>query len=131
MGEIAIHWIESGEAERTAERKRHEARARQKIAAEILAGLDYQSHPNSYCLWLHCPPGRLPVEVALEARRRGVAVTPSRSFAIDEERAPAALRICLSAARNREELTRGVDHLETRPHGRPLIVARSSIAARP
>jgi DNA-binding transcriptional MocR family regulator len=102
-------WIEDGTADRTVERKRLEASVRQEIAREILHGCTYRSHPAAYNVWLELPEGWTSAEFALELRRRGVAVTQAGAFAVDKLNAPAAIRICLGAAEDRDQLRTALD----------------------
>ena len=106
--ELATMWIEDGTANRTAQRKRLEANARQEIAQEILRGQTYRSHAAAYNIWLDLPEGWTSAEFALELRRRGVAVTPASAFTVDKRSTPAAVRICLGAAESRDQLRTGL-----------------------
>lgn len=49
---IACGWIEDGTAACLEVQKRADARQRQAIVAEVLAGLPMLRHPNSYFVWL-------------------------------------------------------------------------------
>lgn len=48
MSAIAVAWIEDGTVARLEAQKRQDAQARQALAAQVLAGVDYISHPSSY-----------------------------------------------------------------------------------
>ncbi len=106
--EIATLWIEDGTAAEVSERKRHEAEARQRITREVLAGFDYRTQPASYFIWLSLPTEWSSAEFANEARRRGVAVTPSGSFTLGSAEPPNAVRVCVSAAEDRAQLRKGL-----------------------
>ena len=89
--------------------RREEARARQALARERLAGADLDAHPEAYYLWLRLPePWRADAFVA-EARSRGVLLTPAEAFAVDRDPVVHAVRLCTGAARTREALARGLD----------------------
>jgi len=107
--ELVTRWIENGTAARVTERKRAEARVRQAFAREVLGDLPYQTHPDSYFLWLTLPELWRPPEFAVELRRRGVAVTPANVFTVPGVAVPNAVRICLGAAESRELLRRGLE----------------------
>jgi DNA-binding transcriptional MocR family regulator len=106
--EIAARWIADGTGERLARARRDESIARQEIARRLLAGFEYTvHHPAAFHGWLALPENWRGEEFAAQARRKGVLVTPAEAFAVD---APAArgVRLCLSAARSRDELARGL-----------------------
>ncbi len=106
---VASTWIGNGTADALLAARRHEARARQAIAVEALAGADLQTQPEAYYLWLRLPEPWRGDAFAAEARARGVLVTPAEAFAVGREPAPHAVRLCLGAARTRESLRRGLD----------------------
>jgi DNA-binding transcriptional MocR family regulator len=108
MAELFRHWIDNGMADRLAKRQRIEAAARQELARELLAGLNYRAQPSSYHIWLPLPPPWRTAEFAVALRARGVAVDPGSAFAIDPATAPHAVRISLSAAASRERLARAL-----------------------
>jgi DNA-binding transcriptional MocR family regulator len=118
MAEIASRWIEDGTAEAVLGRRRKEAAARQALAARVLAGARMDAHPAAYHVWLHLDEPWRADAFAAEARRRGVVVTPAGAFAASTaapranarraEAPPQAVRVCLGAARDREELERGL-----------------------
>jgi len=106
--EVAATWIEDGTADRVVARKRREAGERQGLCASLLAGARIDAQSCSYFAWLHLPEPWTSVEFALEARARGVAVTPSTAFAMTDAPAPPAVRVCVAAPATREEAERGL-----------------------
>ena len=106
--EIVCRWIEDGTAEETVARKRAEAKARQKIARETLGAFSYRAHEHGLYLWLDLPKPWTSADFAAAARRRGVGVTAAEAFLVDDTDAPAAVRICLGAPRDRETLLHGL-----------------------
>ena len=52
---IASAWIRDGTADALLAARREEARARQAVARERLAGADFDAHPEAYYLWLRLP----------------------------------------------------------------------------
>jgi DNA-binding transcriptional MocR family regulator len=106
--EIGSRMIEDGTAARLAAELRLELQARQAMAAEIMAGLDMDTHPNSYHLWLKLPEPWRREAFTAEARRRGVAVAPADAFAIGRGPTPHAVRVCLAYPQDRPVLAHGL-----------------------
>ena len=106
---VASAWIRDGTADALLRARREEARARQAIARERLAGADVETKPEAYYLWLRLPEPWRRDAFAAEARSRGVVVTPADVFAVGRDPAPHAVRLCVGAARDRDELARGLD----------------------
>lgn len=106
---IASHWIRGGTADALVEARRQEARARQAIARERLAGADFDAQPEAYYLWLRLPEPWRAESFAAEARARGVRVTPAEAFGVGRAALPHAVRVCIGAARSRETLARGLE----------------------
>ncbi|MDP3691063.1 PLP-dependent aminotransferase family protein [Bradyrhizobium sp.] len=86
-----------GTAAELARLKRLDAQARQKIAAACLAGLEIQTNPKSYHLWLTLPPHWRSQTFVAAAARRDIALTPSTTFAASPGHAPNAVRLALAA----------------------------------
>jgi len=77
--------------------KRIDARARQKLAIERLAGFDVQANGKCYHLWLTLPPHWRSQTFVAAAARRDIALTPSTTFAVTPGHAPNAVRLALAA----------------------------------
>ena len=77
--------------------KRLDARARQKLAAELLSGFEIQTNEKSYHLWLTLPPHWRSQTFVAAAARRDIALTPSTTFAAAPGHAPNAVRLALGA----------------------------------
>ncbi len=116
MVALATHWLQTGVADKIVQAIRAEARGRQALAAKILKGLSYASQPHAHHIWLPMPA---PVYGALH---RGLAVVSDEAFAVGA--APSGVRVCLGAARSRDELAQALAFLaETaRNAGRPMPV---------
>ena len=84
--EIIRLWIENGTAERLVATLRAELKARQLLAAEVLAGFDLSGHPASFHTLLHLPESWPAASFAASALSRGVRVTPAAMFAADRTR---------------------------------------------
>jgi DNA-binding transcriptional MocR family regulator len=106
--EIAARWINSGEGERIATRRRDEYARRQAMAREIFAGLPYQAHANSMHGWLDLPEEWPADSFTLQARIRGVAVCPASSFSLSRN-IRNGVRISISAPCSIDTVARGLD----------------------
>lgn len=108
MAEIVARWQRDGTALKLLKRRREEARARQRLAAELLQGIALQTHPSAHHAWLHLPEPWRAESFEAVARRSGVAVTPAQAFQVGRASAPHAVRLGLGAPRTREELRTGL-----------------------
>src|SRR5262245_61610429 len=77
--------------------KRLDARARQKLAANRLAGFEIQTNENSYHLWLTLPGHWRSHTFAAAAASADIASTASPTFAVTPGHAPNAVRLALAA----------------------------------
>jgi DNA-binding transcriptional MocR family regulator len=77
--------------------KRLDARARQKLAADRLAGFEIQANEKCYHLWLTLPSHWRSQTFVAAAARRDIALTPSTTFAVTPGHAPNAVRLALAA----------------------------------
>lgn len=96
VAEIARRWLDDGTVDRLETQKREDARRRQAIAAEVLAGLPVVAHPSSYFLWLPLAPDARPDRIAAALARRRVAVATAEPFATTPA-VPHALRLALGS----------------------------------
>jgi DNA-binding transcriptional MocR family regulator len=93
---IASTWLDDGTVMQLEAEKRKDAQARQAIAAHVLAGLRYISHPSSYFLWLPLPEDARADQIAMELMREQVAVSIAEPFAISVH-VPHAIRLALGS----------------------------------
>jgi DNA-binding transcriptional MocR family regulator len=77
--------------------KRIDARARQKLAIDRLAGFEIQANENAYHLWLTLPAHWRSQTLVAAAARRDIALTPSTTFAATPGHAPNAVRLALAS----------------------------------
>ena len=119
MAEVVSSWILEGRAGAVLAEKRAEAAARQALARRILGATRIESDPSAYHLWLELPEPWSSQSFVVEARRRGVAVTPAEAFAVDRDAVPAAVRVCLGPPRSHAELERGLTTLAEVLEGLP------------
>ncbi len=108
IASLVCQWIECGDADRLLAWQREEMSARHAMAAERLAGADYTARPDGFNIWLRLPPGRRAGSFVEQLADRGVIVTPAEPFCVASEPAPQAVRICISAARDRAALDRAL-----------------------
>jgi DNA-binding transcriptional MocR family regulator len=110
LSALVLRWLADGSADQIIAAVRHEAAARQSLAARVLGGHPYRAHPGGHHLWLPLPGAWSRAEFAVQLQRHGLAVVTSDSFAVDD--APEhAVRVALGAARNRAELAAALDLL--------------------
>ncbi|MBO0662880.1 PLP-dependent aminotransferase family protein [Jiella sp. MQZ9-1] len=101
---LATHWIEDGTADGIRRFIRAESAARQSMAADLLAGLDFAADPYAFNIWLRLPPGRYGrADVMGRLANRHLAAMPSDSFTVLGQ-PQEALRICLGGSITRDEL---------------------------
>ncbi|MGY2397794.1 aminotransferase-like domain-containing protein [Pseudomonas sp. SDO5271_S396] len=96
MSAIAVAWIEDGTVARLEAQKRKDARARQALATQVLAGLPYTRHPSSYFLWLPLPEEARADQIAMALQRDNVSVSTAEPFAVSAQ-VPHALRLALGS----------------------------------
>ncbi|MBD0319882.1 MAG: PLP-dependent aminotransferase family protein [Gemmatimonadetes bacterium] len=113
--EIATSWIRDGTALRLLHMHREAARARQKIAATLLASRGWSAHPEGYHGWLKLESEWSGAELALHARRAGVLLTPGAAFAVPTpgglEHPERSVRISVSAPRDLASLEQALSRL--------------------
>lgn len=93
---IACRWLDDGTVDSLEVQKREDARRRQSIAREVLAGLPWVGHPSSYFLWLPLAQDSRPDRIAATLARSGVAVSTAEPFATTPT-VPQALRLALGS----------------------------------
>jgi DNA-binding transcriptional MocR family regulator len=103
MTALVCQWLRSGEAKTIITAIRNEAAGRQQLAARILRGHPFASHPKGHHVWMPLPEGWSGTEFVGELFRRGLSVVASDAFAVDAT-SPSAIRLGLGAARSREDL---------------------------
>ena len=109
--EVASLWIEDGTAERLAELRREESRERSDLARRLIGAAEVRAPRETYHAWVRLPEPWRAADFALQARARGVGVSPAEAFVVGRDPAPHAVRLCLAAPRRREELARALDVL--------------------
>jgi DNA-binding transcriptional MocR family regulator len=93
---LAAHWLDDGTVERLEGEKRRAARAKQKLAAKCLTGLELHAHPDSFFVWVKLPQTVRAEPVTVRLAERGIDVAPSSAFAVGSHD-PHAIRLNLGA----------------------------------
>lgn len=96
MTAILCEWIEDGTVARLEVEKRQDARLRQSIAREALAGLDLVGHPDSYFLWLPLPEEVRADRIAAALLTERISLSTAEPFATSAH-VPHALRLALGS----------------------------------
>ncbi len=122
---LATHWVLRGEFDSIAAAKRREAAARQALAAKILPRSRVRAARTAYHLWLATGEASSAEAFALEARARGVLVTPGSAFYLGSGTPPAAVRVSLSAAQDRSVLVTALERLRQVLEGSATSVSPS------
>jgi DNA-binding transcriptional MocR family regulator len=102
---LATELIQSGALTQCVARHQAEARRRVALAHQILPGgcIQTASTTVSYHLWVATSDAN-PNEVAAELSRRGILVSPSSHFVVDDSQPPDALRVSLGGAASAQGL---------------------------
>ncbi|MDX2204436.1 MAG: PLP-dependent aminotransferase family protein [Hyphomicrobiaceae bacterium] len=93
--ELATRMMADGTMAEITRLKRDDARVRQGLVAECLAGYEHAADPRSYHVWLKLPEGWRSDTFAAAAARAGISLTPSSAFAMVAGHAPNAVRLGL------------------------------------
>jgi len=93
---MASRWIADGTVARQEALLRQDARERQAIARDVLAGMDVTANPASMFLWLVLPEDLRMDRVAMALAERGIAVSKAQAYATARH-VPHALRLGLSS----------------------------------
>ena len=96
------------------------------MAKRLLEGQRMTTHPSSPHAWLQLPPRWTADGFAAEMRSRGVLVNAATAFAVGDQPAPRAIRICVGTPRTRagleQALTRIAETLSERaPAARAVV----------
>ncbi|MEU1513871.1 PLP-dependent aminotransferase family protein [Streptomyces sp. NPDC005811] len=93
---IACRWLDDGTVDRLEAQKRDDARARQVIARQELAGLPQISHPSSYFTWLALPDDARADRLTATLARQRISVSTAEPFTTSKH-TPQALRLALGS----------------------------------
>ncbi|MFF3755523.1 PLP-dependent aminotransferase family protein [Streptomyces sp. NPDC002185] len=93
---IACRWLDDGTVEGLEARKRDDARARQAVAREELAGLGLVGHPSSYFVWLPLPEDARADRLTAALARQHISVSTAEPYTTTTH-TPQALRLALGS----------------------------------
>jgi DNA-binding transcriptional MocR family regulator len=110
MVALVARWLADGSADQIIDAIRTEAAARQRLAADVLAGQAFSSHPNGHHIWMPLPRGWGRTEFASHVQRQGLAIVTAETFSVAETQSQ-AIRVSLGAASSRSELAQGLQIL--------------------
>lgn len=96
MTAVAAAWLDDGTVQQLEAQKREDARARQAVADEVLAGLNVIRHPSSYFLWLPLPEDARADQITMALARENISVSTAEPFAVSAH-VPHALRVALGS----------------------------------
>jgi DNA-binding transcriptional MocR family regulator len=96
MTAIACGWLDDGTVTRLESQKRKDAKARQTIAGDALAGLPCVRHPSSYFVWLPLAPELRADQIAKALERDRISVSTAEPFAATTQ-VPHAIRLALGS----------------------------------
>ncbi|MDT0619631.1 PLP-dependent aminotransferase family protein [Salinisphaera sp. P385] len=126
MIRLATRWIVDGTVRAATLAIREESRARQRLAARALAGIDYWAQPEGFHLWLPVPRPWTRVELGTRLRQYGVAAVESDTFAMRSP-APEAMRICLGGRSSRDECHRQLEIIHDAIEHLPAMAAGADL----
>lgn len=95
MAELACAWIRNGTVKDLIAQRRRITEALLALAHSALDGLPLWSHPANSHVWVPLPGSWSPADFAAEALERGIRISPSSLFALDEGNSQRGFRICL------------------------------------
>jgi DNA-binding transcriptional MocR family regulator len=111
MAQIASGWIRSRTAREILRANRAEAARRQAAAARLLSRYAWRGERFSYHGWLVLPAGWSSAELVAQAQSARLGVTPGDAFAVSGRCDPPAVRLCLTAAPDRDALESALGRL--------------------
>ncbi|WP_202424184.1 aminotransferase-like domain-containing protein [Duganella lactea] len=115
---LTTQWIHDGAAQQLLAGVKLEARNRQRIAHQLLAG-KAEAREDGIHLWLELPSYWTAPELARVARAEGLAVTSSEAFSTAPTRPPNAIRISLGAIQDSDRLSAALRKLSRLLSRRP------------
>jgi DNA-binding transcriptional MocR family regulator len=108
---VVTAWVKENAVDRILAWNRSEAKARQKLASEILGSFRYDSHLASFHLWLHLPEPWRQIEFEVQARKCGLIFPSSESFAIGRGHNTHSVRVGFGGISDRKALACGLERL--------------------
>ena len=122
---LATQWIFDGTAGKLLEGVRKEARARHRMARDLLAGR-YSGAGDGLHVWLELPGYWNSAQLARAAESEGIAVTPAEAFATGSVSVN-AIRISLGSIKDSRRLQAGLRRLSVLLARRPESVSAAVV----
>jgi DNA-binding transcriptional MocR family regulator len=122
MAAVASRWVLDGTLDAITAAIRRENETRQGIARTVLAGADFEAHPQGHHLWLRLPEHWPRAEFVAHASRSGLSIVASDAFAVSGW-PPEAVRVSLGIASDRDVLRRALELLAAILVGRPAAAS--------
>jgi DNA-binding transcriptional MocR family regulator len=119
---LATRWVEDGTADAILRFIRHEAAARQEMAAAILPKGSFQADPLAFNIWLPLPNGWTRSTFGSHMRSLGIGVVASDAFTV-EGPAPEAVRVCFGGPISREKLKSALEFMAHALEGPPEMAS--------
>jgi DNA-binding transcriptional MocR family regulator len=95
---LVTNWLDDGTVTRLEKERRIDARDRQRIAHDVLAGLNYHARHSSYYGWLRLPDHVRGDFIAHQLADEGILVSTAEAFCVTTH-PPNALRLALGTPR--------------------------------
>jgi len=111
LAELTCRWLTDGTADRIVARQQEEALQRQRLAARVLHGFEYQAQPRGFHLWLQVPEPWQTEEFVAQAHDRGVLISPASAFTVGRTPPPHAVRVGLGGIQPLSRLEEGLHAL--------------------
>ncbi|MRI32862.1 PLP-dependent aminotransferase family protein [Endozoicomonas sp. OPT23] len=108
MSEVAMEWIDSGEAWQLVQWQWQEIKKRQQLLKEVLGHLELTSQPYGFHAWLKLPEPWRAETFVKQLEAKGVKVLHSELFAVGSTSVPQAVRICISSPVSEDQLKQGL-----------------------
>lgn len=99
-----VRWISEGTVAKFEDKRRQQARERQKIVMDMFSDFEIETDPVSYHFWMHLPDDWRAESFCAAAASRGVAVSPASVFAATPGSSPNAIRVAIAPPNDRELL---------------------------
>ncbi|MBX8569899.1 PLP-dependent aminotransferase family protein [Pseudomonas cichorii] len=94
---IVTAWLDDGTVARLEVEKRQDAQSRQALAAAVLEGVRYVSHPSSYFLWLPLTEDARADQITMALMQEQISVSTAEPFSTSAH-VPHAIRLALGSA---------------------------------
>ncbi|EPJ45237.1 MAG: hypothetical protein OFPI_37560 [Osedax symbiont Rs2] len=102
---LAARLIHSGQSLKLQQLQNQLAAQRQKLAAQLLDGCDFQAQSNSYHLWLKLADPWSSEQFSQQLKQQGILVSSADYFCAQYQQQTAAVRISLMATNTEAELS--------------------------